>query len=268
VSDTTLDIVLKPGDTVPFTPPHQDDLPDRTYLIRVPPYFEARKVAAGVRVEGGRSWHPLDIARLLRTEFVRMIETADPSPEAKAAVQPWLDGIDAWVAAIDTAMRTYSSQRTDDNLQALVREIPLPEKLAPVEVEVHRSSRSWRVAMEEQRAFREIQGLVCANLFVVGWEGEEELPPFRRTRDGIPDEIVGLIPVEHLLAIGDRVGELIRPNQARLKNFHSASAGSSSPTASTGSTPPMPAPNGHSPETGGLFLGPAGPSSESIPSTS
>lgn len=260
-------IVLRPGSSVPFSPDRADHLPDRTYHLKVPAAYEAADIDERVEIEGGRPWYPLDLARLFRAEFRKLV-AADPDPEACA---PILAEVEAWVEELEAAVRRVSEGNSAEVASAFFEAARIPDRLLAVEGELHQASRAWRTARAQQRAYRQRYGRVAADLYLTGWEGEDDLPEFRRGRQGVPDELMALVPAEHLAAIGDRVGELLRPSAARLKNSPSASSPGSSATPST----PTPATgrttrrlNGRSPSAPGFSTISDGAASESTPSSS
>jgi hypothetical protein len=256
----------KPGSTVRFSPPHAGHLPDRTYLLKVPTAYEAVEFEERVEVDGARQRFPLDMARAFQAE-ARKLVAADPDP--KGAVV-WLEKVDAWVERLQAAGREVARQPTPDPdvLAKFWEAARVPDELAALEEELFEGSRTWRAVSVRQRTYRRRRGLSAVGAFLAGWEGEDDLPPFRREDDGVPDELVALIHPEHLVAIADEVDTLLRPTAATLKNSPSASSGASSESPSTPTSRKKPRPNGLSPETPGPAPTSAGATSASTPPTS
>ena len=61
-----------------------------------------------------------------------------------------------------------------------------------------------------------------------GWEGER-LPPFARERGLVPEELLGVLPEDELLAVGWKAFSLMQPDQA--------AAGNSEPPSPSPQTP-------------------------------
>lgn len=258
--------VLKPGSTVELTPPGVSYLPDRTYKLRVPTVLEAVEFEERVETDGARQRFPLDVARTFHSEMRKLVQ-ASGDPDADA---PLLADVAAWVQRLEEAAREVGRSNTPETAARFFETARLPEDFLPYEQELHEHSRTWRKLQAAQRTYRRRRGITACHACLVGWEGdgEDDLPPFERDGDEVPDEILRHIHPEHLEAIADKVDELIRPTAARLKNSPSASSGTSNGTASTPTSRKRPRPNGHSGETAGSSPGPAGQSSESTQATS
>jgi hypothetical protein len=261
-------IVLKPGTTVELTPPSVSYLPDRTYLLRVPTSFEAVEFEERVELDGARQRFPLDIAKTFRAELVKLVASAGDA----AADAPILAKVDAWVARIEEAAREVGKANTPDSATAFFEAARLPDDFLDLEQELFQHSRTWRAVQVGQRTYRRRYGLTAAQMFLADWRAADgdgdDLPEFRRDRDGVPDELLRLIHPDHLEAIGGRVTELIRPSADRLGNSPSASSGTSSEKASTIPSSKKPRLNGHSSSTTGSSRTSDGPSSESTPALS
>lgn len=258
--------IRKPGSTVRFSPPHADHLPDRTYLLKVPTALEAADFEELVEADGARQRFPLDMARVFQAEARRLV-AADPDPAGAGA---WLEKVDAWFERLQAAGREIGRQPTPspEAVAAFWEAARTPDDLIPFEEELHERSRTWRQVSAKQKGYRRRRGLSAVGFALVGWEGEDDLPEFRREGDGVPDELVALIHPDHLVAIADEYDTLLRPSAATLKNSPSASSGASSENPSTPSSRTKPRLNGRSSDTPGPAPTSAGVNSESTPSTS
>jgi hypothetical protein len=258
--------VLKPGSTVELTPASVSYLPTRTYKLRVPTVLEAVEFEERVETDGARQRFPLDVARTFNSEMRKLVQ-ASGDPEADAAL---LAEIAAWVQRLEDAAREVGKSNTPETAAKFFEVARLPEDFLPYEQELHEHSRTWRKLQAAQRTYRRRRGITACHSCLVGWtgDGEDDLPPFDRDDDEVPDELLRYVHPEHLEAIADKVDELIRPTAARLKNLPSASSSTSSETPSTPTSPKKRRPNGHSGETVGSSPGQDGRNSESIPATS
>lgn len=262
-------VVRKPGSSVRFSPPHADHLPDRTYLLKVPTAYEAVQYEELVEVNGARQRFPLDMARAFQAE-ARKLVAADPDPKSAA---PWLEKVDAWVDRLQAAGRAIASQTTPppEAVAEFWEAARVPDDLLAFEEDLFEHSRTWRAVSVRQRTYRRRRGLTAVDFALVGWEGEDDLPRFRREDDSVPNELVAEIPPEHLAAIADEYDTLLRPSAERLKNSRSASSPESSTTLSTqtqDTDPTTPRPNGHSPSAPGSSITSDGGTYASTPSLS
>jgi hypothetical protein len=262
-------VVRKPGSSVRFSPPHADHLPDRTYLLKVPTAYEAVEFEERVEIDGARQRFPLDLAKTFQTEARKMV-IADPDPEG---AEPFLLPVSAWIERLKAAGRAVASQTSPppEVVAEFWEAARIPDDLAALEEELFERSPTWRTVSVRQRTYRRRRGLSAVAAFLVGWEGEDGLPEFRREGDDVPDELVALLHPEHLVAIADEVDTLLRPSAATLKNSPSASSSESSTTPST----PTPAtgrttrrPNGRSPSAPGSSTTSDGETSASTPPSS
>lgn len=262
-------ILNGPGEIVPFSPPGST----ATYLIRQPigkerPRFKAA-LARELVAENLRAWGSLEMLRLARAEVARIMDAESPAERD----QSLLDELDAHLANLKALWeewgrsRSPEAQKARDDAQAAGT-----PRLQQVEQLLQEVSESYRNRVADNNAFNnayaDVQGWVAAKAFLAGWE-DADLPPFRRERDGVPDDLLGLVPGPHLVAIGGRVAELIDPSEEARKNSASASSGGSSPPSSTTSTgpgtPPPTSPSGTDP---GTSASSGGTTSASTPPTS
>lgn len=194
--------------------PHRFEVPGdppTVYLIKVPSRrerieFECELLAKGIRLDSDR-----DLFAIAR------------------------DGIRAIVAP----------EQVDDLLALIdeVEAIPFPRDDMPKDLAdsfdlVCRTLREryQRFAMVEASRARylSLAPLHAAAMFLIGREGEA---PFPRRAGLIPDEALEGISDAHLMLIGYKAMELMRPSERDAKNSGSGSPSSASPTPSETTSP-------------------------------
>jgi hypothetical protein len=256
-----MSLLLKAGELHPFTP-HGSE---RTYLLRVPSTREAHLIDQKAVGRRGRRWHQLDLAKLLRDEFRKMV-AADADPEACA---PLVELVEGWVGGMQSAMDAWVEAGDSDELrQAYLDAAKPPGGMVEIENLVREASDAYCAAIAQQEAWPHLYGIAAAELFLDGWEGEE-LPPFKRGLRGVPDDLLNLIPDRHFVEIGQEMARILSPDETARKNSRSASSGASSRPSSTGSTEVRTRRlNGHSNPTGGTVQPSAAAGSESTHVTS
>jgi hypothetical protein len=225
-----------PGERVAVKPPRSE----RVYWVRNPTYLEKPRWRHAVAALGGKRWGQLDLAYALRREVERFLGDDPTGPQ-------FIEAIDQYIAGIEAAVAAWRDERTDENSAALTKAIVPPELVAAIATQITTASLAYANMEADRVSYREYAGIAGAQMFLGDWEGKG-LPPFRRSISGVPDELMNLIPSQHMVLIGDQIELLVDPPEEVIKNSGSASSQLSEQTPSKDeNTPPAIT---HSPETG------------------
>lgn len=237
------------GETVEVKPAGSE----RTYYVRCPSARERPRFRRRVQQLGGRQWGHLDMLTLLRDEATRLL--GQDAPELAGIIEV----IDAHKDQFQAALSSWRADPNDDAARALLEALRAPPLLAGIEQQVLAASELYAGRVADRSVFEELRGIAAAEMFLDGWFGEG-LPGFRRVLNATPDELLDFIPSDDLIAIGNRVGELVDPPQDTVGNSSSESPGGSEESSSKAAKKRRA--NGHSPSQDGM----PSPSSDGPPS--
>jgi hypothetical protein len=208
-------IVHDPAEPVRFQP--RDDGP--TYLLRVPKVLDRAKYGHAVRAAGGQRWYVIDLAQTARAGIEALLAGEENATERGNLVAE----VDAYTAGIKAAAAAWQADRCEPKAKALAEAFQMSPVLEETWNRVAGVYEPLAARMADNETYPLIAGLVAARLFLMGWEGLET--PFRRGLAGVPDEVLDTIPSGDLIAIGQRIAELLEPTEARAKNSGSPSSG-------------------------------------------
>lgn len=223
-----------------------------TYRIRVPSKrdrirFQHALTASGVRQHS-------DAKLLGRVQAVlRALEAEAPEEAASglAAVEAWIAArdvadllpVEVRQAALVAAFMARSGfawspegldERDPEEASAILALVEAAARLGEVEAAVASGDDRFARMVADNEAWRPLYNMTAAAMFLAGWDGLDA--PFRRGRDGVPDELLEALPDAHVGAIGDRVAELIALAENDAKNSPSPSSGAEPPISGS-STP-------------------------------
>ena len=216
-----MSIILDPAQPVSYTP--REGGP--TYLLRPPTVADRNRYQENLGAEGAK-FHPqlslMDLARAAVLRFTPNKSDASARAEAMAIIDRYCD-----------RLRTAIAERQADETEATDKEfteaVPFPDDLEDL-IEVLRPDHALRRALGQNAGYWNKAGTEAARLLLIGWEG---LGTFKRGLGGLPEETLNQIDPNDLAMIGVRVEQLMRPDEARLKNSNSASSGRSGETKSS-----------------------------------
>lgn len=233
--------LLSPAQPAELTTPAQLLAPEerrRVFLLRVPTVYDRAILRRAIAMRSGRSHSQMEMLLALK----RGIETL-LSGEADAAARGNL------TAQVDTAvqllMAWWESDLTgandgeegaaarDEAWRSAQEQIKALGEIAEL---VRDADPNYAAMDADNQVYRSIQGLEAARLFLVGWRNGPA--PFARDPvRGVPENLLALIDDYDLLAIGEKVVEMMAPTETERKNSASPSPGNStetpSPAAST-----------------------------------
>lgn len=225
-------MLYDPAKTVPCKP--RADGP--TYRLRVPVVVDRASYQRAIQVTGAQFWPNLAFVRLCRDELERLL-AGDDQAESRAAGTAL---IDAYAERLSAAIAAWQQERNDGTDAEFAAALPYPDTLAALINELGRCSPRVARAAGDNMVYPLLRGIEGARLLLVGWDRAE---PFCRDLDGPSEATLALISNEDFVAIGQKVGELLEPAEARLGNSDSRSSGSPEATASSAdgtTTPPTP----------------------------
>lgn len=206
----TTPILLDPSKPHAFTPEPNGP----TFHLRVPTVADRVKAKRALAAEGGRQWSYTQRANALADA----IETLLPD-EADAAHRELLAGaVRAYRDGIEAAAATYRADRSEKSLTALGEAIVAGDLVRGAEALVLAAGRTrYSEMLADLEVFAEIRGIVYAQMFVEGWEGET-MPPFARSARGVAEDALAQVESRHLTAVGAEVATMLEPDAVRLKN--------------------------------------------------
>lgn len=204
------------------------------YLLRVPAVLDRPVFRRELRRAGARSVSHLDLIAGLEAGLAAIAEQAgEPVPDEQlAAVAEHRADIERAYELLRQAPFDTSIDRDE-----AVRLLQAPPLVQAVEGVVREHWAAYRDLLADQEAYGEFAGIVAAQLFLRGWEGN--LPAFTRRHDGGPDDkALSAIPLGDLLAIGVEVQLMMAPGPRTLGNSPSASGSAPVPTPSNSARKP------------------------------
>lgn len=197
-----------------------------TYLLRVPRVADRAAYRREVSAAGGRRRSQLALIEDVKDAVERLLPGEDDRPEREAR----LGELEAQAQGIRDALEVWQTDRSPESQAALLAALQTSERVNEIVAIVRSVDAAIARKIADNEVYPQIAGLVAARMFLVGWQG---LPvPFKRSAFGLDDALLDQVPSGDLVAIGERVAELLEPPQERLGNSASASGGSSSPTPS------------------------------------
>ena len=212
------------------------------YNLRIPSILDRVKFRHAVRTEGAKQWSQIQMLGVLE-DGLKQIMT---EPEDHAVRDEHLGVIAEYRARVMAAVDEYRDIPAfgDDDQEAQVKFMnDLVERMRPppVLLEIERVVADHYIPyarmVADREVYQQLAGLIAARQFLVGWEGIDA--PFKRTRLGVPDEVLGAIPSRHLIVIGTQIQELLEPSMERLRPLASRSGSEPDQPASNGTeTPP------------------------------
>jgi hypothetical protein len=207
---TATPILLDPSKTHAFTPEPNGP----TFHLRVPTVADRVKAKRALAAEGGRQWSYTQRANAL----AEAIETLLPD-EADAEHRELLAGaVRAYRDRIEAAAATYRADRSEASLKELGEAIMADELVRNAEALVLAAGRTrYSEMLADLEVFAEIRGIVYAQMFVEGWEGEG-MPAFAKAGRGVTEDALAQVESRHLVAVGGEVASLLEPEANRLKN--------------------------------------------------
>lgn len=216
-----------PAQPVPFQP--RDGGP--TYLLRVPTVLDRARFKHAVVKAGARRWGQLDIVASARAAVNRLLAGDDNAADREAR----LADLNTYAAGIEAAIEVRRAGGGDADLIAALQVPPAVEQIMEIVAEVDEAV-SERLA--DNLVSNEIAGYVAAKMFLAGWD---KPGPFKRDPlSGATEPTLAQIEQGDLIAIGNRIGELLEPTADTMGNSGSASSGSPTPKRSGGTKTPHP----------------------------
>lgn len=190
------------------------------------PVFSRRAVEAFTPDGIPRTYHIAPLTYLERQNYrADMTRRCGPMPSQavmlsalRAAIREASPGNAGDLLAV---VEAYEAEPENEDLKARISALEAVALAVPV--------------YAEQRALQErhlgMIPLVAAQHALRGWEGER-LPPFRRERGVVPEDLIELLPEDELLAVGWKAFSLMQPDQAAEGNSAPPSPSPSTPETS------------------------------------
>lgn len=229
--------LLKPGEPVEVA------CGDVRYMLAAPTVYDKIQFRRACARAGARQHDPAAMLAELRQGVQALM--AESEEARRAEILALIDEQAARVAAFQAAVRELAAgvplaeAPPDDPRLVAFRDMRRGEaELREIEAVVREGWPPFAVMQADNAVFDDIAALEAARLALRGWEGLAA--PFRRSRTGVPDEVLLAIPPAHLAAIGTRFMELLQPSEAERKNSDSPSPSSSAAAISPSSTTAAP----------------------------
>ena len=226
---------MKPGETVPFSPADQLDRPEAeraVYHLRVPTVYDRVAYRRALGEKQARLHGPVDLLRCLRRGVEAVM--AESMQEDRDFLLQAIDEQIARAEAYNAAGGAKAFDLDEEDGRAAFQQVLMEmteggEALRQVEGLVARGFPPYASMLGDNAVYWSLAGIEAARVFVDRCNGIEG---FSRTRLGVSDAFLSRIPEGHLVAIGLKVSELMRPSEADAKNSVSPS-GSRSGTATS-----------------------------------
>jgi len=226
----------KPGEPARFTPPGEEEKPEaeRTvYVLRTPTLYDEARLARAIKAQGARPIGRLDLLPVLKAGVGELLAGA-----GDAALRAEFEAaIDAHGEEIRAALKAGG----EATIAALTG--PGAGRIAEIANVVRRGYPAFAEAEADADFAWAVQPVEAARLLLVGWENGPA--PFARGPTGLADDLLALLPPEHLEGIGWFAMALLRPSEGQAKNSDSPPPGASSetPDSAAARTPPPKAPS-------------------------
>lgn len=198
----------------------------RVYRLRVPLVADRPAFRHALLEAGGRQWSIANLLGRLADAAARLMPEGDERAAALADLEAMRDAL----AAAGELVRGGASVMADEVQEAWRKGTAVTPAVAALERLAQAQDPGYAAALADNAVYAELRGIVAARMFVVGWEGLDEEPGFGA--GGLAEPSLALIPLGDLLAIGQRVEELLSPPEGMRKNSASPSGGSSVPATS------------------------------------
>jgi hypothetical protein len=169
------------------------------------------------------------------------IDRMAASGDYEAEFDQWHELIDAYSERLKAAAEADRLENSEESRAAFNQAFQTPPPLDEIIDHVKHADQVFERLCNRADAYREKSGLAAARLFLVGWQGPG-LGRLRRDPGGVTSACLQLINQFDMVAIGDRVRELLEPPPAKVGNSDSPSLPQSSPTISGPTRTTAPAP--------------------------
>jgi len=213
-----------------------------TYLLRVPTPADRPRFRHALVAEGARTHTEFELLAGLEAGIREVFagdELAALRERALGLVEAQRAKMLAWLEARETGEISRFND-PDEFLRAYFAAFTPAPELVDVQRDVADGSARFARLLADRAVFRELRGLLAAQMFLVGWEG---LPDpvnggpavFTRGAAGVPLHALACIPSADVESIGDEIDRLLEPGDAQRGNSRSPS---STPNAAASSTAP------------------------------
>jgi hypothetical protein len=205
-------IVADPGQPIPYQP--RSDGP--TYFLRVPTVVDRSSYRHAIAAAGARYWGQVDLATAALAAIKRLMDGMEEQAQ-------WLEWIEEYSAGIREVLdrRQSGPENDEDLLKAL--------EMSPEVMMIFDAMASLDPILAKRIAdnhvFAEKAGVVATRMFLVGWDGQGLGNLKRSIIGGVTDACLEHIASRDMVAIGNRISELMEPKQDKVGNLDSPSSG-------------------------------------------
>ncbi|MGE0716407.1 MAG: hypothetical protein AB7P02_13280 [Alphaproteobacteria bacterium] len=201
------------------------------YLLQVPRHLDRVAYARGLAEAGARRVGYADLARLMARGIEEALAPIDPetADAARRAVAAYLAEVERWGEVVRAADPEAEAGRRaiEEAMERLARAGGI---MRPLEDELAELYAPYRRARGDFAVYGRVRGLVAARLMLRGWENVSAA--FRRRVDGLPPDLLEVIPDGHLAGIGIEFDRLLTVTEDQARNFASPSRSPSVPETS------------------------------------
>jgi hypothetical protein len=231
-------ILNDPKSVVEFQPDKDSPI---VYLLKVPTVVDRVRYRRAVRAEGGKAWSELQMLEAMEDGLRKILV----EPEDQQKLEELVAAIVTYRGNISEVLDEFrkeiieeeSSEDQVEFIRGLVARMEPPVEVREIERIVFDHYLPYAEMVADRDVFQEISGLVASRMFLAGWKGLDV--PFKRTKTGVSDEMLGHLPRIHLAMIGAHVQQMMEPNINQLKKSPSRSGGRGDPDRSSGIETPQ-----------------------------
>jgi hypothetical protein len=205
----------------------------RVYWLTPPKLHERNQWRRAILANGGKRHGRLALLDIMAAGVAALMEGEPPEiieallAKIGRARQSTLD----WIAAINEGEPDADIAVLFDQSEAAMRD------LAAIEEECVAHWPPYAAALADDATYWPTAGIEGARIFLTGWEGLEDAPRFKRSRLGVADELLAVIPEQDHGPIGlflDRLARVTEPERKNSSSLPATSSGSEISHSSNG----------------------------------
>lgn len=187
------------------------------YWLKPPRLYDRVRLDRALAARGARRVGLMLLVQLMREGVEQAVRPEDP-----AAADAAREALDLYEARLrDYAVRLQAADPEDaagrvELMAASAQMVEAAAALRPLEDAIADLHPPYAAARGDMQVYQTIRGLECARMFLTGWQGRPEA--FRREVQGVPDDLLQLLPLGHVQEIGEQVDRMFRPTEQARKN--------------------------------------------------
>lgn len=213
-------MLAHPKDSTLFVPLDQVGRPEPEqigYYLKTPRLYDRVRLDRALAARGARRLGLLDVLYVLREGVERALRPEDPgiADTAREAI----DLYEGKVREYAQKIRAADPEDVEGRVELMAASAGMVEAglaIRPLEDAIADLYPPYAAARGDVQVYQTIRGIECTRMFLTGWKGRPEA--FRREVQGVPEDLLQLLPVGHIQEIGEQVDRLFRPTEQARKN--------------------------------------------------